>query len=205
MNKPRQVHMTDNLIENKTQQSEPQTDLYRDRDGRYRWTYEMVTNENHSYRNTLMIIFALVILIPGMILFFMICSHDWDSAGNYLAIMFGILILTELLTVLIYKGVNKIRGGSKPIPYAMDEDCIDLYPEDRRTPRAYIRTYYSTVNDIRVKPEYDEIDLLEFMRITQIYVYPEDRAFVLNFLFDHLPQTKTILSKKDQYKNYLIK
>ncbi len=54
--------MADNKIENKPQQSEPQTNLYRDLDGRYRWTYEMVTNENPSYRNMLLIIFALVIL-----------------------------------------------------------------------------------------------------------------------------------------------
>ena len=200
--------MADILPEKKTQQSEPQTNLYRDLDGRYRWTYEMVTNENPSYRNTLLIIFALIILIPGVILFFMIygrgiSSGYWDGAGSYLAIMLGILILVELLTVLIYKGVDKIRGGSKPIPYAMDEDCIDLYPEDRRTPRAYIRTYYSTVNDIRVKPEYDEIDLLEFMRITQIYVYPEDRAFILNFLFDRLPQKGKILQRREEYQKYL--
>lgn len=200
--------MADILSENKTKQSEPQTNLYRDIDGRYRWTYEMISNENPSYRNTLQLIFALVILVPGLILFFMIFGRGistgyWDGAGSYLLILLGIFALTEALTVLIYNGVDKIRGGSKPIPYAMDEDCIDLYPNDRRTPRAYIRTFYNTVNDIRVKPEYDEIDLLEFARITQIYVYPEDRAFVLNFLFDHLPQKNAIQKRREEYKNFL--
>ena len=200
--------MADILSENETKQSEPLTNLYRDIDGRYRWTYEMIANENPSYRNTLLLIFALVILVPGLILFFMIfgrgiSSGDWDGAGSYLLILLGIFALTEALTVLIYDAVDKIRGGSKPIPYAMDVDCIDLYPNYRKTPRAYIRTFYNTVNDIRVKPEYDEIDLLEFARITQIYVYPEDRAFVLNFLFDHLPQKGTIQKRREEYKEYL--
>ena len=200
--------MADILSENETKQSEPLTNLYRDIDGRYRWTYEMIANENPSYRNTLLLIFALVILVPGLILFFMIfgrgiSSGDWDGTGSYLLILLGIFALTEALTVLIYNAVDKIHGGSKPIPYAMDEDCIDLYPNDRKTPRAYIRTFYNTVNDIRVKPEYDEIDLLEFARITQIYVYPEDRAFVLNFLFDHLPQKGTIQKRREEYKEYL--
>ncbi len=200
--------MADILSENETKQSEPLTNLYRDIDGRYRWTYEMIAKENPSYRNTLLLIFALVILVPGLILFFMIfgrgiSSGDWDGVGSYLLILLGIFALTEALTVLIYNAVDKIRGGSKPIPYAMDEDYIDLYPNDRKTPRAYIRTFYNTVNDIRVKPEYDEIDLLEFARITQIYVYPEDRACVLNFLFDQLPQKGTIQKRREEYKEYL--
>ena len=183
--------------------------LYRDGYGRYRWTYEMIAGENPSYRNTLLIAFALVILFPGVILFFMMYGRDlgsgyWGDAGVYLAIMFGIFAVTELLVILIYKLVDKARGGSKPIPYAMGGEFIDLYPEDSLTPRTYIRTYYGTVTDIRVKPEYDEIDLFEFARITQIYVYPEDRAFVLNFLFDRVKPTKKIEQRREEYKEYLI-
>ena len=66
--------MADILSENETKQSEPLTNLYRDIDGRYRWTYEMIAKENPSYRNTLLLIFALVILVPGLILFFMIAA-----------------------------------------------------------------------------------------------------------------------------------
>ena len=44
--------MADILSENETKQNEPLTNLYRDIDGRYRWTYEMIANENPSYRNT---------------------------------------------------------------------------------------------------------------------------------------------------------
>ncbi|MBQ6519846.1 MAG: hypothetical protein IJI14_14075 [Anaerolineaceae bacterium] len=199
--------MSDSHITKKTS---PLSDLPVDSQGRYRWTYEMVSSENHSYRDTLMIIFALVILIPGVILFFMIFGRNiqhgyWSGTGGYIAILLGVLAVTELLVFLIYQGVEKVRGGSKSIPYAMDETCIDLYPDDYKTPRPYIRTDYSSVVDIKVKPQYDEIDLLEVMRITQIYVYPEDRAFVLNYLFDHLPQRKKILERREQYRKYLEK
>lgn len=199
--------MSDSHITKKTS---PLSDLPVDSQGRYRWTYEMISSENHSYRDTLMIIFALVILIPGVILFFMIFGRNvqhgyWNGTGGYIAILLGILAVTELLVFLIYQGVEKVRGGSKSIPYAMDETCIDLYPDDYKTPRPYIRTDYSSVIDIKVKPKYDEIDLLEVMRITQIYVYPEDRAFVLHYLFDHLPQRKKILERREQYRKYLEK
>ena len=188
----------------------PQSNLPMDSEGRYRWTYEIIGSENRSYLKTLLIIFALVILIPGVILFFMIYGRQiktgyWSGTGIYIGILLAILAAAELLTVGIYYAVEKVRGGSKSIPYAMGEKCIDLYPDDRKTPRSYIRTYYNTVNDIKVQPKHDEIDLLEFMRITQIYVYPEDRAFVLDFLFDHLPETKKILQRKEQYSIYLEK
>ena len=185
-------------------------DLYQNEDGQYRWTYEMVLEENRSYLNTLLLIFALIILIPGMILFFMIYGHDlgsgyWGDAGKYLGILLLIFIAAELLTVGIYMLADKARGGSKPIPYAMDEKSIILYPGDRKTPRAYLQTFYSSVIDIRVKSEYDEIDLLEVMRITQVYVYPEDLPFVLNYLLDHLKQTDKICKRREEYRKYLGK
>lgn len=180
-------------------------ELQPDSQGRYHWTYEMIGSENPSYRNTLMLIFALVILIPGIILFFMIYGRNPGSGnpGLYLLIMFGILAVVELLVVLIYKGAEKLQGGSKSIPYEMDELGIMLYPGNRRVPRPYLRTDFSSVKDIQLKPQYDEIDLLEVARITQVYVYPEDRALILNYLFDHLPQTEKILERKEQYRSYL--
>lgn len=186
----------------------PADELQPDAEGRYHWTYEMIGSENPSYRNTLMTIFALVILIPGFILFFMIYGHDlsggyWGDAGIYLLIMFGILGAAELLTVLLCNVSEKVQGGSKSIPYEMDAEGISVYPGNRRVPKPYLYTAFKDVKDIQVKPSYDEIDLLELMRITQIYVYPEDRAFVLNYLFDHLPQTGKIPERKEQYGRYL--
>ena len=180
-------------------------ELQPDSQGRYHWTYEMIGSENPSYRNTLLLCFALIILIPGIILFFMIYGRNPGSGspGLYLLIMFGILAMVELLVVLIYKGAEKLQGGSKSIPYEMDELGIMLYPGNRRVPRPYLRTDFSSVKDIQLKPQYDEIDLLEVARITQVYVYPEDRALILNYLFDHLPQTEKILERKEQYRSYL--
>lgn len=196
--------------ENESIKNYPPDELQPDAEGRYYWTYEMIGSENPSYRNTLMTIFALVILIPGFILFFMIFGHDlssgyWGDAGTYLLIMFGILGAAELLTVLLCKASEKVQGGSKSIPYEMDADGITLYPGNRRVPRSYLYTAFKDVKDIQVKPSYDEIDLLELMRITQIYVYPEDRAFVLSYLFEHLPQSEKILRRKEQYGIYLKK
>lgn len=186
----------------------PSAELQPDSEGRYRWTYEMIGSVNPSYRNTLMLIFALVILIPGAILFFMIFGRrgsDWGDAGIYLLILFGILAVAELLTVMLCKVSEKVQGGSKSIPYEMDEEGITIYPGSRRVPYSYLHVSFSQVNDIHVKPDYDEIDLLDLMRVTQIYVYPEDRAFILNYLFDHLPQKEKILQRKDQYGIYLTK
>ena len=87
----------------------------------------------------------------------------------------------------------------------MDEEGLTVYPGSRRVPYSYLHVSFSQVNDIQVKPDYDEIDLLDLMRVTQIYVYPEDRAFILNYLFDHLPQKEKILQRKDQYGIYLKK
>ena len=186
----------------------PSAELQPDSEGRYRWTYEMIGSVNPSYRNTLMLIFALVILIPGAILFFMIFGRrgsDWGDAGIYLLILFGILAVAELLTVVLCKVSEKVQGGSKSIPYEMDEEGITVYPGSRRVPYSYLHVSFSQVNDIQVKPDYDEIDLLDLMRVTQIYVYPEDRAFILNYLFDHLPQKEKILQRKYQYGIYLTK
>ncbi len=186
----------------------PSAELQPDSEGRYRWTYEMIGSVNPSYRNTLMLIFALVILIPGAILFFMIFGRrgsDWGDVGIYLLILFGILAVAELLTVVLCKVSEKVQGGSKSIPYEMDEEGITVYPGSRRVPYSYLHVSFSQVNDIQVKPDYDEIDLLDLMRVTQIYVYPEDRAFILNYLFDHLPQKEKILQRKDQYGSYLKK
>ena len=186
----------------------PSAELQPDSEGRYRWTYEMIGSVNPSYRNTLMLIFALVILIPGAILFFMIFGRrgsDWGDAGIYLLILFGILAVAELLTVVLCKVSEKVQGGSKSIPYEMDDEGITVYPGSRRVPYSYLHVSFSQVNDIQVKPDYDEIDLLDLMRVTQIYVYPEDRAFILNYLFDHLPQKEKILQRKDQYGIYLKK
>ena len=49
----------------------------------------------------------------------------------------------------------------------------------------------------------DLILLHELLRVTHVYVYRSDRAFVLNYLFDHLPQSKSILRRKEEYKEYL--
>ena len=199
--------MANDQFENETMSPYPTDELQPDTEGRYHWTYEMIGSENPSYRNTLMLIFALVILIPGFILFFMIYGRNPGSGnpGLYLLIMFGIFAAAELLTVLLCRVSEKVQGGSKSIPYEMDETGISLYPGNGRVPRPYLRTDYSSVKDIQVKPQYDEIDLLELMRITQVYVYPEDRALVLNYLFDHLPQTEKILGRKEQYGIYLKK
>ncbi|MBR6090933.1 MAG: hypothetical protein IKP86_13430 [Anaerolineaceae bacterium] len=200
------------------QKNDGMNELYRDEEGRYRWTYELIGSENHSYRNTLMFIMGAVILIPGIIMFFMIFGGDFlrpiryggrvpfywdDEATTYLLVFAAVFVVVEGLTVLICYLMEKLRGGSKPMSYAMDEKMITTHANDRLTPQYYLQTSYSYVTDIRIKPKYDEIDLLEFMRVTQVYVYPEDMPFVLNFLFEHLPQKKKILRRKEEYRKYL--
>lgn len=175
-----------------------------DAEGNYRWTYEVDSRTNKSFLKLYMLIFGLIILIPGAILFFMIYGHDRESgAGSYIGIMLLILLGVELLTILIYKGIEKLGGGTTSMPYFMTDSFIMVHPYDKHTPASYLQTYYTNVNDIRLDADSDLILLHELLRVTHVYVYRSDRAFVLNYLFDHLPQSKSILRRKEEYKEYL--
>lgn len=175
-----------------------------DAEGNYRWTYEVDSRTNKSFLKLYMLIFGLIILIPGAILFFMIYGHDRESgAGSYIGIMLLILLGVELLTILIYKGIEKLGGGTTSMPYFMTDSFIMVHPYDKHTPASYLQTYYTNVKDIRLDADSDLILLHELLRVTHVYVYRSDRAFVLNYLFDHLPHSKSILRRKEEYKEYL--
>lgn len=175
-----------------------------DAEGNYRWTYEVDSRTNKSFLKLYMLIFGLIILIPGAILFFMIYGHGRESgAGSYIGIMLLILLGVELLTILIYKGIEKLGGGTTSMPYFMTDSFIMVHPYDKHTPASYLQTYYTNVKDIRLDADSDLILLHELLRVTHVYVYRSDRAFVLNYLFDHLPQSKSILRRKEEYKEYL--
>ena len=178
------------------------TYIVRDLDGNYRWTYDVDSSENSSFLNLYLLIFALIILIPGAILFFMLAGKGADM-GMFLLIWLGIFAGVELLTILIYKAIEKSKGGSTDIPYLMNEKFIVVHPGNRKTPEYYLRTDFSNVNDIRVDKGNDLITLHEFARVTHIYVHREDFPFVLNFIFDRVPQTKKIAERKEQYKKYM--
>ena len=149
-----------------------------------------------------LLIFALIILVPGAILFFMLAGKGADM-GMFLLIWLGIFAGVELLTILIYKAVEKAKGGSTDIPYLMNENFIVVHPGDRKTPEFYLRTDFSNVKDIRVDKENDLITLHELARVTHVYVHHEDFPFVLGFIFEHLPQTNKITGRKEQYKKYM--
>ena len=179
-----------------------------DAEGNYRWTYEVDSRKNRSFLNLYLLIFGLVILIPGTILFFMIygsriSSGHWGGTGSYIGIMLLILLGVELLTILIYKGIEKLGGGTTSMPYFMTDSFIMVHPYDKHTPASYLQTYYTNVKDIRLDADSDLILLHELLRVTHVYVYRSDCAFVLNYLFDHLPQSKSILRRKEEYKEYL--
>lgn len=178
------------------------TYIVRDLDGNFRWTYDVDSSENRSFLNLYLLIFALIVLIPGAILFFMIAGKGGDM-GAYFLIWMGIFAGVELLTVVIYKVIEKAKGGSTDIPYLMNENFIVVHPGNRKTPEYYLRTDFSKVHDIRVDKGNDLITLHEFARVTHVYVHREDFPFVLNFLFEHLPQSKKILGRKTEYEKYM--
>ena len=165
--------------------------LYRDAEGNYRWVYEMDSGSNRSFLKLYLLIFGLIILIPGAVLFLMIYGHRGylDGAGEYLLIWFGIFAAVELLTVLIYKLIEKVKGGSTDIPYLLSDDYIIVHPDNTRTPKAYLRTDFSSVKDIKLEPDSDLILLCEPLRVTHVYVYPEDLPFVLNYILDRVSQS----------------
>ena len=174
-------------MEEKNKKEDDLTYITRDADGCYRWTYYMDSSTNQSFLNLYLKIFALIILIPGAIMFFMICGNNhWEGAGQYLLIWLGIFAGVELLTYLVYKGIEKAKGGETDIPYLMTDDFIIVHPGNEWTPNAYLRTDFSAVKDIKLYPKSDLILLNEMMRVTHVYVPKEDLPFVYNFIRDRI-------------------
>lgn len=176
-----------------------------DAEGNYRWIYEFNSSENSSYLKLYLLIMGLIILIPGAILFFMIFGNKGylDGAGTYLGIWLAIFLAVELLTYLIYKGIEKAKGGKTDIPYAMGEDSIIVHPGNKIAPVSYLRTDFSLVKDVQLEVNNDLILLLEIARVSHVYVYREDLPFVLGFILDRVPQTDKILARKAEYGKYL--
>lgn len=172
------------------------TFIVRDMDGNYRWTYEMDSSENNSMLKTYMLIFGLIILIPGLALFFMIFGNKGylSGAGTYLLIWMAIFFGVELLTVLIYKGIEKVKGGKTDYPYLMSDSFIMVHPGNEWTPEAYLRTDFSNVKDVKLDQKSDLILLNELLRVTHVYVPQADFKFVLNFILDRVPDGDRIRS-----------
>ena len=165
--------------------------IVRDSAGWYRWTYELDSGTNRSMLKLYLLIFALIVLIPGAILFFMIygrsISHGfWSGTGAYLGIWMLILIAVELLVILIYKGIEKMKGGITEYPYAMTDEFIIVHPGNKMAPRSYLQTDFSNVREVKAEPENDLILLYEIARVTHVFVPKEDFPFVLNFIQDRV-------------------
>lgn len=163
-----------------------------DAEGNYQWIYEADSRKNRSFLNLYLLIFGLIILIPGTILFFMIFGRQilrgsWYGVGNYLLIWLGILIGVELLVVLIYKLIEKLMGGTTIIPYVMGKDFIIVHPGNKLAPDNYLRTEFSEVKNISLDLKNELILLKELLRVTHVYVYREDIPFVLNYIIDRVP------------------
>lgn len=175
--------------------------LTRDEEGFYRWTYEVDSSENHSLLNLYLLIFGLIVLIPGAILFFMIFGNKGylSGAGSYLLIWLAVFAGVELLTFLIYKAVEKAQGGVSEMPYLMGPDFIAVHPGTKMAPRAYIQTDFSQVKDITLDKKSDLILLHEVMRVTHVYVPREDLPFVLNYILDRVPQSEKIKKRKEEF------
>ena len=159
-----------------------------DAEGNYRWLYEVDSRKNRSLLNLYLLIFGLIILIPGAILFFMIYGRNGlDGAGTYLLIWLGIFAGTELLVVLIYKLIEKLGGGTAVMPYVMGNGFIVVHPGNKHAPEYYLRTDFSQVKNISLDIKNELILLKEPLRVTHVYVYREDLSFVVNYIIDRLP------------------
>ena len=192
-------------MESKEEKQYDLTYITRDAEGCYRWTYFMDSSTNKSFLNLYLLIFALIILIPGAIMFFLICvKNDWVGAGPYLLIWLGVFAGVELLTYLVYKGIEKLKGGETDIPYLMTDEFIVVHPGNEWTPGSYLRTDFSSVRDISLDLNSDLILLHELMRVTHVYVPREDLPFVLNFILDRVPQNgkAEALRKEVQFLRY---
>jgi hypothetical protein len=173
--------------------------IVKDAEGYYRWIYEVDSSTNQSFLKLYLLIFALIILIPGMILFIMISGKGGDM-GQYLLIWLAVFAGVELLTVLIYKGIEKLQGGVTEMPYLMGEDFIVVHPGNEWTPTSYLKTNFSSVKDIKVDPGSDLILLNEIARVTHVYVPRQDFLLVLNYILDRLPQTGKIQKRRQEYQ-----
>lgn len=176
--------------------------IVRDAEGFYRWTYEVDSQKNHSLLNLYLLIFGLIVLIPGVILFFMIYGNKGylSGVGTYLLILLAIFAGVELMTFLIYKGMEKLQGGVTNMPYLMGPDFIIVHPGTKMAPQSYVRTDFSQVKDVTLDKESDLILLHEVMRVTHVYVPKEDLPFVLKYTLDRVPQSEKIKRMKELYK-----
>ncbi len=177
-------------------------EIVQDTEGNYRWTYEVDSRNNKSFLNLYLLIFGLIILIPGAILFFMIYgSHsDLSSAGSYLAIWLAIFVGVELLTILIYKGIESSKGGSTDIPYLMTDEFIIVHAGNDMVPISYLRTDFSAVKGVKLDLNSDLILLVEPLRVSHVYVPKDDIPFVLNFILDRVPHTEKYENLRQKVK-----
>ena len=159
--------------------------IVKDSEGYYRWTYEVDSSSNRSFLNMYLIIFALIILVPGAILFFMLAGKGADM-GSFLLIWLGIFVLVELLVFLVYKGIEKAKGGVTDIPYLMGEDFIVVHPGNEWTPTFYLNTFFSQVKRVKEDRNSDLILLYEVARVTHVYVPRDDYSLVLGYILDRV-------------------
>ena len=175
--------------------------IIRDAEGYYRWTYDVESSKNRSLLNLYLLIFGLVILVPGVIFLLMYGGKIAGSDGlrNFLLILLAIFAGAELLTVLIYKGIEKLKGGTISTPYLMGEEFIVVHPGTKMAPDAYVRTEFSHVKDVRVDLKSDLILLNEPLRVTHVYVPHEDLSLALRFILDRVPTSPKIEKLKEEF------
>lgn len=144
-------------------------------DGAYRWRYDMKEHGNDAPMR-MMLGIGLAIGAP-LALVLLVLTWGFDPLQAAL-IAAGVLALIVLLPLLIWRLAPPDAG------YRMDENEIEAWPKGRNNNIHPFRG----VTRVESNPRQDRIVLRWRVTRLEVYVPPEDYAFVLEFICAHVPE-----------------
>lgn len=164
-------------------------------DGVYRWSYDMDMRHNTFMRNLLLKVIAVIFAFPVgffLVMFLarvlpMIVGGPFRRVPRAMMtdMLFPLLITLLIfagaigLTMLIYAISALVMHGNYHLCFEMDDSGVALVPSAGVTS-------FSAVRHVRLYPEQDVINLLEWFGMNQIYASKSDYPFVKNFILAHV-------------------
>lgn len=164
-------------------------------DGVYRWSYDMDMRHNTFMRNLILKVIAVIFAFPVgfFLVMFLAKALPMAVSGPFRRVpramaadmLFPLLITLLIfagaigLTMLIYVISSLVMHGNYHLCFEMDDSGVALVPSAGVTS-------FSAVRRVRLYPEQDVINLLEWFGMNQIYVSKADYLFVKDFILAHV-------------------
>ena len=164
-------------------------------DGVYRWSYDMDMRHNTFMRNLILKVIAVIFAFPVgfFLVMFLAKALPMAVSGPFRRVpramaadmLFPLLITLLIfagaigLTMLIYVISSLVMHENYHLCFEMDDSGVALIPSAGVTS-------FSAVRRVRLYPEQDVINLLEWFGMNQIYASKSDYPFVKNFILAHV-------------------